>query len=260
MRCTNCGFPLSPSHKSCPRCGAAVNSPSMMAAAKTESRTPNQPFEQNTPFPVQAGTFSRLKDPPSLHTIQHRSTRFGFTIAGLFIVSGGLLLIFVYIMSLGLSSAAPSSQALQAAATARALNAAKLATLPSPSPTLQPTPASLYPAEQYVDNAQMASVINSTTALPLQLTTKFKVHQKIYVTFSLHPAHSGAVCLLWYLNNQQFISYQFPAEAVSISGYSYAMTNRPGSGYVEIYWASSTACADKMLAQQVTFTVSPERR
>src|SRR5260221_11365109 len=81
--------------------------------------------------------------------------------------------------------------------------------LPTKAPTLTvktaPTPtATIYPGQQYINNAQMASAINSSSLQPTQLTTTFKTNQKIYVTFQLHPAgHTGAVCLLWYLNGQQ---------------------------------------------------------
>ena len=103
----------------------------------------------------------------------------------------------------------------------------------------------------------MASAIDQKTRKPTQLATTFKTNQKIYVTFQLHPAgQSGAVCLLWYLNGKQVTSYDFAAGQNSSASYSYAIYGGTGTGAVEVYWASSTSCSDKQLAQRVDFTVT----
>jgi len=194
------------------------------------------------------------------HLLQRRSPRFNLIIATLCVLSGAMLLVVVFIMSLGLSS--PSSptaiQSAQQMPLAPAPDAAHLTPSPSTILTAQPvlSPTAGYAGQPYIDNAQMTSAVNFSTAQPLQLTTQFYRNQKIYVTFALHPGRSGAACLLWYLNNQEFTTYTFPVDNVSISAYSYAISGIPGPGYVEIYWASSTTCEDKVLAQKVSFTVS----
>ena len=77
------------------------------------------------------------------------------------------------------------------------------------------------------------------------------------MTFSLHPnGKNGAVCLFWYLNNRNIAQYPFGVTAGAKAGYSYATYAGPGTAYVEIYWASTIACSDKILAQHVNFTVT----
>ena len=73
----------------------------------------------------------------------------------------------------------------------------------------------------------------------------------------LHPPTSGAVCLVWYINQKQFSQFPFTVDAIPQHAFSYAYANTPGQGFVNIYWASSTACTDKLLAQTVPFTVNP---
>jgi hypothetical protein len=121
-------------------------------------------------------------------------------------------------------------------------------------PTATPTPN--LPGKAYIDNAQMASSIDMNTALPSQATTTFTVHQKIFVTFMVHPINSGAVCLAWYIDQKQFS--QFPFDVGSMPQHAYSFTYAPsaGQGSVNIYWASSTACTDEQLAQTVNFTVT----
>jgi hypothetical protein len=194
-----------------------------------------------------------------LKLLQKRSPRFNLMIATLCVLSGAMLLIAVFIVSLSLPSPA-AEVVLQSGKQAPLVLvpvAADLTPSPSTTPTVQPTTSSTpsYAGQQYIDNAQMASAVNFGTAQPLQLTTQFYRNQKIYVTFALHPGRSGTACLLWYLNNQEFTTYIFAVDNVSISAYSYALSGIPGPGYVEIYWASSTTCADKVLAQRVSFTV-----
>jgi hypothetical protein len=197
------------------------------------------------------------------------SARLNFTIAGLCVLTGGLILIFVYIISFSLPpTAASSQQAAVATATARsvsptsqgvATNATATMTAPmtlTATPVVTPTVG--LPGQHYVDTVRMASAVNTTTAQPTQSTNRFKVKQPIFVTFMLHPQNTGgAVCLLWYLNQKPFSHYAFAVDITTQSAYSYAYAGSPGSGSVEIYWASTTACTDKALAQVVNFTVSP---
>lgn len=197
--------------------------------------------------------------PIALQNTGKRRGNQGFIIAALCVLTGGLLLAFVYIISLGLPPASPAVTAQNRAQATAAANKATPTVSPdttnaSPTPAASPTPT--YPGQQYIDNAQMASQVNTKSALPIVQTTSFKVGQPIFVTFALHPGgHPGAVCLLWYVNNKQFAHFEFPVNGVSSPAYSYAYVGAAGPAYVELYWASSTACTDKMLAQRVDFTV-----
>jgi len=184
-----------------------------------------------------------------------RTSNTGFILAGLCVITGGLILVFVYFMASGLPSTNTTSASMGAPTTTSG-------TLPSAttvsSPTVLPSQTvGAFPGQQYIDNAQMASMVNTNTAQPLQTTTRFKVNQRIYVTFNIHPnGKSGAVCLLWYLNSRIVTLYPFAVTTAANAGYSYAIYGTAGEGYVEIYWASSTTCSDKILAQHVNFTVT----
>ena len=188
------------------------------------------------------------------------SGRNGFTVAGLCVLTGGLLLVLVYMMAQGLP---PSTSSNASSIGTVAAKSASLATkAPTPGTTdatatgLAVTPTPTFPGQQYIDNAQVASAVNTKTAQPTQLATNFKVSQQIFVTFAVHPGgRNGAVCLLWYLNTHQFTHYEFLASGNATPAYSYAYPGSAGTGYVEIYWASTTACSDKILAQHVDFTV-----
>jgi hypothetical protein len=176
-------------------------------------------------------------------------------VAALCVITGGLLLLFVYFLAMG-TSGSPSSVTGNSNTQHAATSPTSI--LPSPSPTSAPSStATAFPGQQYIDNAQMASAIDSKTRKPTQLSTTFKIDQKIYVTFQLNPAgQSGAVCLLWYLNGRQVTGYNFATGQYSTPSFSYAIYGGTGAGAVEVYWASSTSCSDKQLAQRVDFTVT----
>ncbi len=285
MRCTNCGLPLSPTNTSlnCPRCHSAL-----VSEAKPVAVYPTLPPVVQTPFPQAGQMWQPDLTPPPLPTPEpmeatvrnssssdmrdartagnppmgqvmraqtRRTSNAGFILAGLCVITGGLILVFVYFMASGLPSTNTTSASMGAPTTTSG-------TLPSattvPSPTVLPSPTvGAFPGQQYIDNAQTASKVNTNTAQPLQTTTRFKVNQRIYVTFNIHPnGKSGAVCLLWYLNSRIVTQYPFAVTAAANAGYSYAIYGTAGEGYVEIYWASSTTCSDKILAQHVNFTVT----
>ncbi len=193
------------------------------------------------------------------NTGKRRSNQ-GFIIAALCVLTGGLLLAFVYIVSLGLPPALPTATSqgkTQATTVTNSVTPTVSPDTATASPTVVASPTPTYPGQQYIDSAQMASQINTRSALPIVQTTNFRVGQQIFVTFALHPGgRSGAVCLLWYLNNKQFTQFDFPVNGISSPAYSYTYARATGPGYVELYWASSTACTDEMLAQRVDFTVS----
>jgi hypothetical protein len=185
------------------------------------------------------------------------SSNIGLTIAGLCVFTSALILIFVYFMATGLSN--------DATGTGRGISQAPTATTiaSSPSPVSSPTmvvsstPAAL-PGEQFINHAQVASAINFSTAKATTRASKFSVKQRIYVTFDLHPnSQAGAVCLLWYLNGRKIAHYEFAVPpGISKSAYSYAVYQATGAGSVHIYWASSIACTNKLLAQEVNFNVT----
>jgi hypothetical protein len=223
-------------------------------------RPTSQPRLENT-------AWAAGKPPKKLKQANGKSSaRLNFTIAGLCVLTGGLILIFVYIISFSLPPTATSSQQIAAATTTAqgfsptsqgaATNATATLTTTTTTPAVTPTLS--LPGQHFVDTVRMASAVNTTTAQPTQVTNKFKIRQPIFVTFMLHPQYTGgAVCLLWYLNQKPFSHYAFAVDTTTQSAYSYAYAGSPGSGSVEIYWASTTACTDKALAQVVNFTVSP---
>jgi hypothetical protein len=185
--------------------------------------------------------------------------RFGFTISGAFILTGMLLLIFVFLMSLSLPPASSIASSQTAPLTPTVMSTQNTPTASqtvAPDPTVSPT-ADAAAGAQFINNVQTASTVNTTTATAIQVTTKFKVRQQIYVTFAVHASQSGMICLLWFLNGQQFDHYEFPMDSVSTSAYSFTTASAPGPGYIQIYWATKPDCSDKVLAQQANFTVTP---
>ncbi|HYT28617.1 MAG TPA: hypothetical protein VEL72_06340 [Ktedonobacteraceae bacterium] len=197
------------------------------------------------PITLQRPTSPRFPQPPG----NNRNMRIGFLVAGLCIVAGGLLLVFVYFMAIGTGNN-----------TGNAGNATS--TVPSPtgvsSPTTTSSPtATVYPGSQFIDNAQASSTA-PTGSQPGQPVTTFKVNQKFYVSFNLHTGgQKGAVCLLWYLNGKQAFTSSFAIGANTKFSFAYAIYGSSGPAYVELYWASTITCADKMQAQHVDFTITP---
>ncbi len=102
------------------------------------------------------------------------------------------------------------------------------------------------------------SSVQPSASQPAVPATTFKVHSTIYVDFNINTGgKAGAVCLKWYLNGQHSFDYAFPLGAHTTASYGEAMFDQTGSGYVELYWASSKACTDETLAQHVDFTITP---
>jgi hypothetical protein len=193
---------------------------------------------------------------PAMRTSTHRRSNVGFILAGLCVITGGLILVFVYFMASGLPSTSTTGASRGIPTASSTILASPTTGIPSPTALPSPTMGA-FPGQQYIDNPQMASMVNTNTAQPLQTTTTFKVNQRIYVTFNIHPnGKGGAVCLLWYLNRKIVTQFPFAVTASANAGYSYAIYGGAGGGYVEIYWASSTACSDKILAERVNFTVT----
>jgi hypothetical protein len=186
----------------------------------------------------------------------------GYFIAALCVVTGGLLLVFVYFMGLAVPTGGTLSVNTNTTSPimTQAAQPSPTATTARPSPTTVPSATvgttTSFPGQQYITNPQMASAVNTVTAQPTQLTTTFSANQKIYVTFAIHPnGKAGTVCLSWLLNNHPVTNYSFAVEGTSGSGYSYAIYGGTGKGYVQISWANSSSCNGALLAQQVSFTV-----
>ena len=186
-----------------------------------------------------------------------RVSNVGFIVGGLCVTVGALILVFVYVMAQTLLFSSASTSTTSTATPLTTTHSKPLPTVAIPTPTVVTSPTvGTFPGQQYIDNPQMASEVNTNTAQPLQVTAMFRVSQRIYVTFDIHPSgNNGAVCLVWHLNNQVVTQFPFAVTASARAGYSYAVYGATGAGYVEIYWASSVACSDELLAQHVNFTV-----
>src|SRR5437764_2377099 len=181
MRCTNCGLPLSPTNTSlnCPRCHSAL-----VSEAKPVAVYPALPPVVQTPFPqagqmwqpdltppplptpetmeatVRNSSSSDMRDArttgnPSMGQVMRPQTRrtsnVGFIVAGLCVITGGLILVFVYFMALGLPSTNATSANTGTPATTS--NTLTSLTATAPSPTALPSPTTgTFPGQQYIDN------------------------------------------------------------------------------------------------------------
>ncbi len=195
---------------------------------------------------------------PSAPTKTSHSGLLGYVIAALCIVTGGLLLFFVYFMGLAAPTGGTLSINSASSIQTSAVHPSPTAARPSPTTDASATANTnrAFPGQKYIANPQMASAVNTATAQPTQLTTMFSVNQKIYVTFTIFPhGNTGTVCLAWFLNNHPVTHYSFAAGGGGTAGYSYAIYGGTGTAYVQIAWANSNACTNALLAQQVTFSV-----
>lgn len=283
MKCTACGLPLSPTHTptSCPRCGTSTQAASATSQPQYQ-RTywepagvvdaggpppPNYESAQNvqhspsySPPPQPAQMWSGQPYQPGYSPAPpptgSRNTKLGFIVAGLCILTGAFILIFVYFLATGLSGSNSNNSATITGTSTPNVST----TTPTTAPTATAIPSqttTTYPGQHYVDNARMSAEVDPNTLQPTQLTTTFKTNQNIYVSFQLHPnGHAGAVCIIWYLNSKQITNFKLPVSATSKYSYAFSIYGGPGPAYVELYWASTTQCTDQVLAQHVDFTVT----
>lgn len=238
--------------------------PNQNVPAQTQrppAQEPVQPAPWKTatppPFPgagQQQARFSpRSRPPDATH-----ATRFRLSIAAICIAMGGLILFLVYFMAPGVLTT-PAQQVSTAPHTPA--NGSTHATTPTQhTVTTTPKPVATATAtgnsgQKYIDSAQMASAVDKQTAEPITLATTFQSGQAIYVTFSVHANTVGAACLYWYLQDQLIVPFQMPVGPVT-QDYSWAYYQGNGAAHVDIYWASTTACTDKVLAQSVNFTIN----
>ena len=217
------------------------------------------PLLQESQTPPQIPDIQSFSSMPPLLTSRHRASGIGFGLAGLCIGIACLLLLFVYIMAQSLpqfSSTTPTH--LMGGASLVTQSTPAVNSSPTTVPTVSATPT--YPGQQYVANAQTASAVNATTAQTIIPAATFRVGQKIYITFDVHPnGQKGAICLLWFINDTQFTSYPFAINTTyTTSAYSYAATGNVGAGYIEIYWENAPSCTDpnKILSDHIDFTVT----
>ncbi|HEY4035079.1 MAG TPA: hypothetical protein VGL94_14050 [Ktedonobacteraceae bacterium] len=219
--------------------------------------TPPQTISQSPgwePTAAPLHPFPQATYNPGTPQRSQRTMRIGFSAAGICLIVGALILTFVSILAQPLLSSNTGSP--------QATPPSPRSTLPAtiaPSPTVAtPTPAGVFPGAQYITNAHMATAIDQTTGQATQYATNFTTNQRIYVTFSLNTgSQGGAVCLMWYMNTQYISQYEFAVEKNQLdNSYSYNSMSNAGTGYVEIYWATTATCTDKLLAAHVTFTVS----
>lgn len=203
-------------------------------------------FASSQPSPLAARSLKR--------NANRRSSRMGFMVSGLCVITSGLILIFVYFMSLSLPPLNGQPETDISNGTTSVHSSPTVAPTPL---TASPTPG--FPGQQYIDNVQLARSVDSRDQ-PVQVTTNFKVNQRMFVTFDIHTGgHGGTICLLWFLNTKQFNNFPLPVGPTVPNGYSYtSMPPFPGTGYVELYWGHIPSCTDpsKLLAQRVDFTVS----
>ena len=232
----------------------------------------NAPAQMQRPpvqEPVQPVPWGTATPPPFPGTVQQRAnfsprsrpsdatnvTKFRLSIAAICIAMGGLILLLVYFMAPGVLTT-PAQQASTAPHTSvnstHVITPHTATTTPKPVATATATGNS---GQKYIDNAQMASAVDAQTAMPLTPEITFQSGQAIYVTFSVHANTVGAACLYWYLQDQLITTYQRNVGPVT-QDYSWAYYQGNGAAHVDIYWASTTDCTDKVLAQSVNFTVS----
>lgn len=286
MRCTSCGLPLSPTNTptNCPRCGTPTDVsattaqpyyqqanweasrvvdaggtplPDSQWAQKVQSPpvySPPSQSEQMWSGQVYQPVYSPNPPPQFTPPTGSRHTKLGLIVAGICILAGGLILIFVYFSATGLPGGSSSNSAL----TTSTPNVSTATSTTAPTATSIPSQtATTYPGQKYIDHAQMSAAVDQNTLQPSQLTTTFKTGQNIYVSFQVHSdGHVGAVCINWYLNSKSVTNFNLPVSATSKRSYAYAIYGGAGQAYVELYWSSSTQCTDKVLAQHVDFTVS----
>ena len=290
MRCTECSMPLSPQRTFCPRCGAPArkesagkvrpprlvpplrspsppfppeSSPAAYQQGSGEQPAFNAPFGQvmpAQPISMQHATHQEANIPD--HTMPAR-IKLGFTVAGICFAAGTLLLILVAVLAQSLPSSPTTAQMKQPAkmsadphlltSTPAMVTSTPVSIQHTPTPTTTLTTI-------YIDNVHLASTVNTATGTPLTETGIFHVGQPVYITVTLHqPAYNGAVCLNWSINNS-IVPYNTligNSGLAQTNAYFYFKPGSAGQGQVNVYWASSTACMDKVLVQHAVFTVVP---
>jgi hypothetical protein len=170
------------------------------------------------------------------------------------VIVAAVILISVHFTVVGLSSNTPD---VSVSTSPTAVVTSSLSPTTTTFATATAAAAASLPGASFIYKAEMASAVDSNSGKAATLATTFSVSQRIYVILQLHPANqAGAVCLLWYLNGKETTHFEFPVGPTDTIAYSYTIDRQPGAGYVDIYWASTTACINPLLAQHVLFNVT----
>src|SRR5258708_40181908 len=147
------------------------------------SKVPKQPVPPGQMWsqgPLsQPGLFQQTSLPRPLQAkppFYTRNAKLGFIVAGLCILTCALILVFVYFMASGSTGGNSNNTTASIPLPVSSPTMAATSTPPTaPSPT-----ASVYPGQQYIDNAQMASAIDTSSSHPTQLTPTFKTNPQLY--------------------------------------------------------------------------------
>jgi hypothetical protein len=208
-------------------------------------------------------SMTRTNSDGNASEIEAPRTKLGFTLAAACMSLGAFILIFVYILSQSLMPPAPlttQSSTVSAVPNAAAQAATAQATQPLTPTALVATATSVASAQQYIDNVQLASGVNTTTGTPLDQRTSFRLGQPVYVTLTVHTlAYNGAVCLTWTVNNQA-IPYATTVGSSTLgqtNAYFFFKPEATGNGSVDVAWSATTACANTVQIQQADFQVLP---
>lgn len=206
---------------------------------------------------------ARLQTPPQEYGRQPagrvsakilRSSNSGFIVAGVCVTGAALILLFVYFMAIGLSNNTSGGE-LGTSLAPTVTSSLNSTSTPILTPTASATAIDL-PADGFITKAETAGAVDPTTSKAIDPATTFSVNQKIYITLHLHPAgQTSVVCLLWYLDGKETSHSEFSVGPTETVAYSYTIYTQAGAGYVDIYWASTSDCTDKSLAQHVVFNV-----
>ncbi|GCE48817.1 hypothetical protein EI42_04276 [Thermosporothrix hazakensis] len=291
MTCTHCGFSVSPARSHCPRCGLPVEtgqahfegqqplvltapdmtegsyplpmsetmlgleeyalSPEVAVHTDGQLVQPFPEFEFQDPSSRQPTSARPLLEPKTGFLGGPHSTRFGFTLSALCLLAGAMILVFVAVMAPGLSGKTgngPNNSPLT-------IEEKPTKVADHPTATTIPTEVSAFPGEKYIDNVQLGSSVDRTSARITVPATSFRLGQTVYITMAVHPERPGALCLYWYINNSLLHYLPYEASNASISYWFAVKPAVMGNGSVEVYWASTPACIDKQLAYRGSFNI-----
>ena len=139
--------------------------------------------------------------------------------------------------------------------------------IPTTEATATTSTSSSSPSGQAIDptaagiitNIQMASAVDTNTAVATKLATTFAPQQTVYATVSLNMnGQTGYAQAKWYGNGALIRSSVVLNinSASDTNAYFYFSYTSATQGAVEIYWCTQSDCSDAKLAATTTFTVS----
>lgn len=110
-----------------------------------------------------------------------------------------------------------------------------------------------------ISNIQMASAIDTKTAVATKLATTFTPQQTVYATVTLNMGgQTGYAQAKWYgdgtlIRTSKVLDIN---SASYTNAYFYFSYTTATQGAVEVYWCTQSDCSDAQLAATTTFTVS----